>query len=288
MITVIILTYNEELHIERCIKSAYQITNKIIVIDSFSSDDTIKIAKELGVVVYQNPFVNNAQQFQWAIDNCHFETEWIMKMDSDEIIMPNLASEINKKLINTPVNVGGYQVKCRVHFMGKWIKRGFYPMILNRIFRLSYGYMEQKWMDEHIQLRQGKWLLLENDIVDENLNNLSWWTNKHNNYSTREAIVRLNNKYNFLSADFSKYSDKLSKMIYTKFPLFFRAFMYFIYRYIIRFGFLDGIQGFIWHVLQGFWYQILVDAKIYQIEYLAKKKNKTIVQILEEDFNFKI
>ncbi len=288
MITVIILTYNENLHLERCIQSVKQITNKILVVDSFSTDSTLEIAKKSGAIVYQNTFINNAQQFQWALDHCTFETEWIMKMDADEIILPELAYEINEKLQNCSDDIGGFQVKCRVFFMGKWIKRGYYPMVLNRIFRVSSGYMEQKWMDEHIQLTKGRWELLQNDIVDENLNNLVWWTTKHNNYSTREAIVRLDNKHNFLRGNHSDFKNKASKQFYLKLPLFLRALLYYLYRYILKLGFLDGIQGMVWHFLQGFWYQMLIDAKIYQIEYIAKKNNISITSVIEKEFGIKI
>ena len=288
LITIIILTYNEKIHLKRCIESCKKITDKIIIIDSYSTDNTVSIAQSLGANTYQNPFINNAQQFQWALDNCEINTEWVMKIDADEYLLPALVEELKIKLPNTPKQINGYQVKCRVHFMGKWIKRGYYPMILNRIFRASEGYMEQKWMDEHIQLKSGQFELLENDIVDENLNNLTWWTQKHNNYSTREAIVRLDKKYGFLPKEYQTATTKKNKDIYLKLPPFFRGFIYFSYRYFFRLGFLDGKKGLIWHLLQGFWYQTLIDAKIYQIEYLSKKTNKTIKEVIQQDFGFKI
>lgn len=285
-ISVIILTHNEEKHLVRCITSLTPIAQEIFIVDSFSTDNTISIAKNLGAKIYQNPFINHAQQFQWALDNCPIQSEWTMKMDADEYILPELSLELNTKLNSLPAHITGLKVRCRVIFMDKWIKRGYYPMILMRFWRTKEGYMEQKWMDEHIKLKNGESLLLDNDIVDHNLNNLTWWTNKHNNYALREAISRLDIKYNLL--DKSNSIVKSNKAFFLKLPLLFRAFIYFIYRYIFKLGFLDGKQGLIWSVLQGFWYQFLVDSLIIQIEHLAKKKNKTIRQIIEEDFNIKL
>ena len=147
-------------------------------------------------------------------------------------------------------------------------------------------------MDEHVKLEQGKTITFENDFVDDNLNNLTWWTNKHNNYATREAIDLLNIKYKFSSADglnanLSEAQDKrkrwLKENLYTRLPLFIRPFLYFIYRYIFKLGFLDGIPGLIWHFLQGFWYRFLVDAKIYQIESLARSRKETISKIINDN-----
>ncbi|MCE7858075.1 MAG: glycosyltransferase family 2 protein, partial [Ignavibacteria bacterium CHB3] len=140
-------------------------------------------------------------------------------------------------------------------------------------------------------------ITFENDFIDDNLNNLTWWTNKHNHYATREAIDLLNIKYKFLKSDsieaeLSQQQDKrkrwFKEKLYTHIPLFFRPFLYFIYRYIFKLGFLDGIPGLIWHFLQGFWYRFLVDAKIYDIERRAKKENKTIPEVVKEHYGVEL
>ena len=99
-ISVIILTYNEELHIERCIKSLLPVVKEIFIIDSFSTDKTVEIAEKLGAKVYQNTWINYALQFQWGLDNCPISTEWVMRMDSDEYILPELQNEISNKIQN--------------------------------------------------------------------------------------------------------------------------------------------------------------------------------------------
>lgn len=297
MITTIILTYNEEIHLERCIQSVVEISDQIIIIDSFSNDNTVNIAAQFNCEVYQNPFINQAIQFQWALDHFEINNDWIIRLDADEYFTKELIGEIKLKIQNIPQSVTGIYFKRRVYFMDKWIKYGgYYPVHLLRMWRKGVGSIEQRWMDEHVTLKEGETLLFESDFVDHNLNNLNWWTQKHNSYSLREAIEYLNKKH-VLFNNFDENLDpnsqegrkrSLKNNYYNRLPLFFRPFIYFNFRYWIKLGFLDGKRGFIWHILQGFWYRFLVDAKIYQIERLAKEKGITVKQVLENDFGIKI
>ncbi len=293
-LSVLILTFNEELHIERCIKSLLAVTDKIFIVDSYSTDNTVEIARALGVKVLQNEWTNYAQQYQWGLDNTPFETVWVMRMDSDEYILPQLASEINSTLRTTTNEVSGFFIKRRVNFMGRWIKHGgYYPIWLLRIWRYEKGKIEERWMDEHIKLTDGSTKHLLNDLVDDNKNALTWWTNKHNNYATREAADLLNTIYRFKLYDevepkllgTQEQRKRKLKHIYARMPLFIRPFIYFIWRYFIKLGILDGKQGLIWHFLQGFWYRFLVDAKIYDIYRLAGKDKEQIKKVLKDVYN---
>lgn len=296
-ISVIVLTYNEELHVARCIKSLQPICDDIFIIDSFSTDSTVEIATSLGCKVYQNEWKNYANQFQWALDHCPIRTEWVMRMDSDEILTGELCDEILNNLDLIPDNFSSLYVKRKVIFFDKWIRYGgYYPTWLLRIWRFKYGKIEERWMDEHIKMTHGDSYFLKHDIIDHNLNNITWWTNKHNNYATREVVDLLNTKF-----DLKKYDEivpsffggqeqrrRKAKHIYSNLPLFIRPFIYFIYRYFFRFGFLDGIEGFIWHFLQGFWYRFLVDVKIYEIlKVTGKNRDKIkdyLVNVLHVEF----
>ena len=296
-ISVVILTYNEELHIERCIKSLLPVVKEIFIIDSFSSDKTVEIAESLGAKVYQNPWINYALQFQWGLDNCPIETEWVMRMDSDEYILPELQNEISNKMQNIQEDTSGIYIKRRVYFKDKWIKHGsYYPTWLLRIWRYKDGHIEQRWMDEHIKLTKGETIQFENDLVDDNLNDLTWWTTKHNNYATREAVDILNIIHEFINYDevnsnfFGTQEERkrFLKKKYANLPLFTRPFIYFLWRYFIKLGFLDGKQGLIWHFLQGFWYRFLVDAKIYEIEKKAEDSNLSLKETLIQKYGFKL
>ena len=261
-ISVIILTYNEELNIENCLKSVVGLADEIFIVDSYSTDGTTRIAKRYGAKIIQHPFENQAQQFNWALDNLEIKNDWILRLDADEYLTRELKNEITEKLENTPSNISGYYIKRRVYFMGRWIKHGgYYPTWLLRLFRNGKGRSEERKMGEHIGLLEGKAKKLKNDFIDDNKNDLEDWINKHNNYSSREAKEILSGNY-----------GRGKKKIYYQLPLFCRAFLYFIYRYFIRFGFLDGKEGLIFHFLHAFWYRFLIDAKIYE----QKLKNQKV------------
>ena len=293
-ISVIILTFNEEKHIARCIKSLSAFTDKVFIVDSGSTDKTVEIAEGLGAKVSVNQWVNYATQFNFGIENNPFKTKWLMRMDSDEYVLPELSDEINQKLSTTPEEISGMYIKRRVIFFEKWIRHGaFYPMWLMRIWRNGHGICEESWMDEHIKLFQGNVIHLEKDLVDHNLNNITWWTQKHNLYTIREVIDILNIKYNF--RDFVAVEPKLFgtqeerkrylKVKYASVPLFTRPIFYFIYRYFLRLGFIDGKQGLMWHFLQGFWYRFLIDVKIYEIYQRVGRDKKAIIQFFKTEYD---
>ena len=296
--SVIILTFNESLHIERCIKSLMPFAEKIFVVDSFSTDDTVEKARRLGAEVYQNPWINYANQLNWGIDNLPIETDWIMRIDADEVVTSELSQELLEKLPNLSDEQTGIIIKRRVHFMGRWIKHGsYYPTFLLRFWRKDVGSIEARWMDEHIVLSKGESIHFDFDIIDDNLNNLTWWTQKHNSYASREAIDLLNLKYGLF--DMGQKVDGttqtqaglkrwLKDRYYVHIPLGLRAILYFIYRYFFRLGFLDGFQGLLWHTLQGFWYRMLVDAKVYEVERKSKIENISIEKAIKDCLNFKL
>lgn len=297
-LTVIILTFNEELHIQRAIESVMNIASTIWIVDSFSTDRTKDIVNSFGAQFVQHTFVNQATQFQWALDNCSINTEWVMRLDADEYLTNALIEELLVKLKVLPDDISGIVLKRQVHFMGRWIRHGgYYPVELLRIWRHGAIQIEQRWMDEHFILTRGRSVIFNHDIIDDNLNTLSWWTTKHNDYSTREAVDFLRKKYN-LTGNGTPTTTELNQSVrrkrwykenvYYKLPLLSRSLFYFLYRYIIRLGFMDGKKGFVWHFLQGFWYRFLVDAKVMQIEWWAQKENLPVKTIIEQKFKYKL
>lgn len=276
-LTVIILTFNEENHIERCIRSVQPIAKQIFVVDSFSTDRTVEIAESLGARAWQHEFINQAQQFQWALETLPVASEWVMRMDADEYLQPELVDEIRSRLPFLSDEITGINLKRRHIFMGRWIRHGTrYPLVLLRIWRNGKGRIERRWMDEHIILTGGKSVTFENDFCDHSLRDITWWTEKHNKYATREAIEVLNRKYRLFDADdaivaehgFSQAGFKriIKERIYNRLPVFCGPLLYFLYRYFIRLGFLDGKEGLAYHFLQGFWYRFLVEVKVMEFD----------------------
>lgn len=289
-ISVIILTYNEKIHIERCIDNAKKFAKDIYLVDCFSNDGTVEIAEALGAKVFQHPWENYSKQFNWALQNLPITTEWVWRMDADEYLSDNLIDELHLKLPSLSDDINGFTAPCLRIFMGKYIKHGIIPLILLRLFKIKYAVCENRYMDEHIQLSEGKIETLENPFYDDNLNGLTWWTNKHNGYATREAIDLLLTEYNLLPQDSIVNSGAHSEAIrkkklkYIKLPLFWRAFAFFILRYFFRLGFLDGKEGFLWHFLQGFWYRTLADAKVFEIKKKYNFNEEKIKNFLKENY----
>ncbi|MEE3892696.1 glycosyltransferase family 2 protein [Priestia megaterium] len=279
-LTVIILTKNEEANIKKCIDSFNGIVKRFVIVDSYSTDRTKEICEELDLDFYERKFDNHASQFNWALENTNINTEWVMRMDADEELTPELSLEIENRLKLLPSNINGIILKRRVYFMGKWIKRGgVYPQCLLRIFRNRTAVCEQKVMDEHIILLSGESMTFKSDLIDNNTKDLDWWTNKHNWYSNKEVEEYYNTQKLMTQQQevkpslFRGQAERkrwIKNFLYYKIPLFQRPKWYFFYRYIIRLGFLDGKEGLVFHFLQGYWYRFLVDSKIYESQQLGK------------------
>jgi glycosyltransferase involved in cell wall biosynthesis len=288
-LSVVILTFNEENHIQRCIESVKDIATSIFVIDSFSNDKTVQIAKKNGAIILQNKWPNNhSVQFNWALENCNIKTKWVMRLDADEVISQELVKEINTELTKNN-NIKGYMLNRGHIFLGKkMLHGGNYPVKLLRIWEYGFGYCEDKLMDEHIALNKDyETKVLKGSFWDHNLNDITWWTEKHNSYSTKEAIMQLQNKYgDSIPNSQNSFKRFLKYSVYEKLPKSLRAFLYFSYRYFIKLGFLDGYQGLIWNFLQGFWYRFLVDVKVYEIEKKSKENNLTIKEIVKNEYGY--
>ncbi|RMG27970.1 MAG: glycosyltransferase family 2 protein, partial [Methanobacteriota archaeon] len=266
---------------------------------SFSTDRTLEIAESLGAEVFQHEFVNQAQQFQWALDHCPIQTDWVMRMDADEYLEPDAQAEICSRLPLIEDGVDGVYLNRKKFFLGKWIRHGgIYPVIMLRIWRIGKGRVEQRWMDEHIVLNEhARTVRFSGNFVDDNLHGITAWVDKHNSYATREMVELLNNKYGLFEKDeaVTRFDDPQAKKkralkdnVYSKMPPGFRAFLYFLYRYILRLGFLDGSKGFIFHFMQGFWYRLLVDTKIIEIEAKSNRDKLKIVHILEKEHGIRV
>nr|WP_315215441.1 glycosyltransferase family 2 protein [uncultured Flavobacterium sp.] len=271
-LTAIILTYNEEIHLQRCLDSLKGVVQEIFIIDSYSTDTTPEIAQRNGAQLLQNPWVNYSKQFNWGLDNCPIHTDWILRLDADEYLTPELQIEISNKLHKLDDSISGIEIPLKRIFLNRHMKSGLGEIRMLRIFRKDKARLESRWMDEHIEILEGKTVAFKYSFADHNLNDLGWWTAKHNAYSNREVIDLLDVEFNLLErhstvklSEQALHKRKL-KLKYVKMPLFLRSFTYFVYRYIFRLGFLDGKEGFLWHFLQGWWYRTLVDAKIYEIK----------------------
>lgn len=290
-LVAIILTYNEELHIERCINSLVGVVDQVYVIDSYSKDSTISIAKKLGAIVLQHPWSNHASQFNWALDNIDKETTWVLRIDADEYLSEGLRNEIFKKLEHVPKNITGISIKRKIIFQGILVKFGGIGSVnVLRILRYGFGRYENRLMDEHL-IVNGRIKKFGGAIIDENIKTLSWWIDKHNSYSNKEAIEILNGEYKFFETKifdsnklgFHARAKRFAKnYFYNLLPLKKRALLYFFFRFFIQLGFIDSMRGSSFHFLQGYWYRSMVDLKISEIKSYKNKYKVDIIEAIEQ------
>lgn len=294
ILTVIILAFNEELHMARCMRHLAALDANVIVVDSYSTDRTCEIARAEGAQVLQHKFVNHAKQFQWCLDHAEIATPWVMRLDADEMLDDELIAEIKEKLGRLPAEIAGVNLKRRHIFMGRWIRHGGrFPLVLLRIWRRGQGRIEDRWMDEHMVVWGGQTITFDHNFSDVNLNDLTFFTAKHNAYATREAIDVLNRKYGLsrLDEDLNTGSSSVQaaakrwfkENFYNRLPLWAGPFAYFSFRYVFQLGFLDRREGLIYHFLQGFWYRFLVAAKLVEFEKLLETavERDQRIQIIE-------
>lgn len=290
-ITALIITKNEEIHIERCINNIKKLVSDVLIIDSFSNDNTIEIAKKLNIKFIQNKFINHAKQFNFGLSQLSQDTDWVLKIDADEILTSSLIAEIKNKLPKLDKNINGIYIKRHLVFQDTLIKYGrLSPVRLLRLFRFQKGKCDNRWVDEKIKV-EGKTVQFKEYIIDQNLKSLSEWIRKHDRYSSAEALNYLLIKYNSSFNDIEQSQLNFetlsvvslkSRNLYDKLPLIIRAFIIFSYRYFFCLGFLHGKAGLIYFFLQSLWYRILVDAKILEVEKLIKKNTKIDLAIKEK------
>lgn len=258
-IAVVILIGEERLHLRRCVeKLALLNPRQIFLVESQPDDGGVAIAKEtaakLGLrleTMYHEWPGNQAEQFNWALDNLAIGAPWILRLDADEYLTDELVEEIKQKLPTLPGGVDGVILKRRHYFAGGWAKHGTYPVRILRLFRNGKGrYAPNQMMDERIEV-PGKVIEFENDFIDHSLISMDDWRMKHRDYAKREAKQ-------FLVGEF----HDPRKVAYYKLPRYVRAVMYFGVRYFLKGGFLDGKAGWMWNFWQGLWYRWIVDREI--------------------------
>lgn len=294
-LAAIILTKNEAKHIERCLRSIKGVVDEVVVVDCFSDDNTRELAEDLGARVVTHPWKNYATQLNFGIYECGIVSDWIWRIDADEYLEGGLGESVKKYIQTAPDKVNGIYVRKRIDFMGRpLLHGGWYPSFHLKVWRRGHGECENRWMDEHIRLFDGETTVItEGNQVDANLNDLTWWTGKHNGYATREMVDMLMMQYGMDSKSkevvpkffgTEEQRKRWLKVQYINSPLFLRPFINFFFRYFLRAGFLDGKEGFLWHFLQGFWYRFLVDAKIYELKKRFGFDNERIRQYLREEY----
>jgi glycosyltransferase involved in cell wall biosynthesis len=280
-ISAIVLTYNEEKNIEKCLDSVVNWADEIIVVDSFSNDNTLEIANKFTSKIYQNKYDGHPQQWQWTLDNVSSRNDWIFAIDADFIVTDSLWEDLQKKLESSKSTFSGFYIRHKQIFKGRPILHGgIYPNYWLRVFKKNEVWIDKdELVDVHFYV-DGKTEKIEYDVEEINCkdDSISFWIQKQNSFARKHAIEEIKRREKtFESPDKISYFGNPNqrklflKSIWYKLPLYWRPFMYFFYRYFLRGGFLDGKEGFIYHFTQGFLYRMLVDINIDEILNQAKK-----------------
>lgn len=266
-LSVIILAFNSSDTIATTLEQAKEISDDLVVVDSFSTDATVALCRRYGATVIQHAFESYGVQRNWAIDHLDLRYPWQLHLDADERLTPPLIASI-RALPEDP-SADGYLIGRLVQFLGRELRHGgMSPTWHLRLFRNGMGRCEERRYDQHFYLSQGKTGSLRGFMVDEIRMSISEWTTRHNRWSDAEVEEQLR------AAENQKIKPRLSgnplerkrylRRLYNRAPLFVRPYALFGYRYFLRLGFLDGKEGFIFWTLQTFWFRFLIDSKLYE------------------------
>lgn len=277
---------NEEQHLRRALECVIPYCREVIVVDSGSTDGTEEIAVEMGARWERNPWVNHATQFNHGLDLAGETSDWILRLDADEILDANWYARFASLVAQKPETTG-IALRRMMIFRGKPIRFGLAQTWQLRLFRAGRGRCEARWMDEHIVV-DGAVEQLGVQLLDDNLNDLKWWTQKHLGYADREAVDLLlseeragNMAQTGAMTGQAKVKRWLKDKVYARLPIGLRALLFFILRYVFALGFLDGLRGFQFHVLQGFWYRLYTDIRLDEIRKLRAAQNIPLEQAIK-------
>ncbi len=273
LIVGLVLTYNEELNIKECINTL-QFCDEVVVFDSYSKDNTVKIAIDQGAIVQSRKFDNYAAQRNAALKSISNEFNWVLMIDADERITLELQKEILNNISVLDNTSTLYRVRRKDHFMGKWIKRSSgYPTWFPRLFKNGAVTVMREINEEY--LTKGEISNLENHLMHYPFSKgLAWWFERHNKYSSMEALTLSKEIKRSLPWKLAFSKDaverrKFQKQLIYRLPG--RPIIIFFAFYFLRLGFMDGIAGYRFCKLRKI-YESMIDLKIKEIK-LSEKGN---------------
>lgn len=267
-VSVVIPTFNEELNLPSCFESVSGWANEVIVVDSGSQDETQAIAKSYGAIVYEHPYTNAPEQWRWILENIEVSSEWILALDADSYVTPELREAISDELASGS-RVSGYYLRHKQMFRGKFIRHGgIYPRYRLYLFRRDRVHIDQKDLVDHRFFVKGGTRRIEHDIVEDNKKDalVGPWMRKQVALAERAAEEEVNRRgpEGFQGSLMHGRNERVLwlKRLWGRLPLYWRSIGYFLYRYIIRLGFLDGREGFLYHFTQALTFRIVLDARL--------------------------
>lgn len=247
-LAIVIITKNEEKNLDRLLKNIKHFSENIIVVDSFSTDNTEKVAKSYNTKFIKNKFINFGKQWNFAISNVPKEIQWTMKLDADEFLSDELKLNIYKEL-NDRNSFNHYYLKRKNYFLGK-------PILIKdnilRIWKTGSVKFSNVEVNEH-PIISGKSKIIKGDLLHFDSNSFREWINKQNFYSDLELRLRVNN-LNF-AAKPKIFGNKLERRMFFKkyfYKLPLRYHLFFIYNFFLLGAWKSGIHGFRWALMRNY------------------------------------
>jgi glycosyltransferase involved in cell wall biosynthesis len=271
-VSILILTLNEEANLAECIDSCGW-SDDIVVFDSMSEDRTLEIAKTKGVRLVQRRFDNYAAQRNAALTTVPYKNPWVLMVDADERVSPELAAEIATTMAGVGADVALFRIRRKDFFLGKWLRRSSgYPSWFGRLVRLGHVRVEREVNEEYIA--DGEIGHLKAHLHHYPFNKgIAYWFERHNRYSTMEAIAKMGMHNDRIVVRELFASDpidrrRMLKLCLYRLPL--RPLIVFLYLYIVRLGFLDGRAGFYFGRMRAA-YEMLIDLKVIEARRRQRK-----------------
>ncbi len=275
-IAVVIISYNEEPNLAYALQSVTGWAQQVFVVDSFSADATVAIAHQNGAQVHQHAFETVGQQRNWALDNLPIDDGWVLFLDADEYLSEELKQEIRDVAMNSDASAAAYVTAIQFMYLGRWLRHGDLYRNVIRMVRKGCGrYIDTEAFHEKLVI-DGPVGKLRSYIVHDDHHSVCHWVEKQMPrivIDARMAVERSTSAHPGTRADSSSpvtieggrnrwFRQKVARV-----PGPLRPFAQFFYRYIVRGGFLDGWQGFLYHFLLQFWYPLMVEAVATELRY---------------------
>ena len=278
-LAIVILTFNEEKNITKCLDSVKGLNAPIYIIDSYSTDSTKLIAEKYNAIFIENKFTTHTLQWKFAITQLPEDIDWVLGLDADQTLTSELLTEIKSIFEgNEEIEFSGFYLRRRNYFLGKWIRFGGYQnRYLLKLFKKKDVYLDDSELMDHHFYVNGKTKKMSNDIIEDNIKeDLDFWKKKHIRYAELQAKEEHEKLMQNSGSLFGNQDERrlFLKNLWNRMPLFVRPMLYFLYRYIFLGGFLDGIVGSKFHYLQAYWYRRTVDENIFNLRAGSQKNYK--------------